>query len=731
MSTYSFIIVSNRLPITVEKKDGKLTFTRSSGGLATAMSSLDNADKALWIGWPGIPEDDLTAADKTKIAKELKKYNCYPVHLTNELVQAFYEGYANDTLWPLFHYFQESAQYSEVYWSAYKTANELFSRAVGRHAEQAATIWVHDYHFLLLPALLRKHIPQASIGFFLHIPFPSYEIFRLLPERRDILEGMLGADLLGFHIYDYARHFLSSCLRMLGVESSYGLVEYEGRTILTDAFPIGIDYKKFTNTLKKSAEAKDEISAIEDTYKGRKIILSIDRLDYSKGIVQRLEAFDLFLKENPSYHKKIALVMVAVPSRVAVQTYQNLRDAIELLVSRINGTYGMVDWTPVSYQFRNLPFEQVIALYTKADVMLVTPLRDGMNLVAKEYVASKQDNKGVLILSELAGAIDELPEAIRVNPNSIRSIKSAIGTALRMPNTEKRQRLTAMRRRISSYTVQRWAADFLEQLQDIKQYQLAQREKLLTPQDEIKITQQFNQAKERLVILDYDGTIRNFVSSPDPNKAKPPIRLKRLLHKITKYPNTRLCIVSGRTKQALDSWFAGMEDIMLVAEHGAWIKDGQKWQNIPTSFEEYKPGIIALLRQYVDRTAGAEIEEKDYSIVWHYRNVPTELAHVRNINVWRDLQTVIAGSDIALYSGHKVIEIKPEQINKGEAVKRILMGQPADFIFCAGDDYTDEDMFTVLSDNAVTIKIGLSSTTAKYQLPDSVTLIRLLQDLVK
>jgi len=714
--------------VTVQKKDGKLIFTRSSGGLATAMSSLDNADKALWIGWPGIPEDDLTAAEKTKIAKELKKYNCYPVHLTNILVQAFYEGYANDTLWPLFHYFQESAQYREAYWSAYKTANELFNRAVGQHAKQDATVWIHDYHFLLLPALLRKRIPQASIGFFLHIPFPSYEIFRLLPERRDILEGMLGADLLGFHIYDYARHFLSSCLRMLGVESSYGLVEYEGRTILTDAFPIGIDYKKFVSTL-RSPEAKDEIKAISDTYRGRKVILSVDRLDYSKGIVQRLEAFDLFLKENSSYHKKIALVMVAVPSRVAVQTYQNLRDSIELLVSRINGTYGTVDWTPVSYQFRNLPFEQVVALYATADVMLVTPLRDGMNLVAKEYVASKQDNKGVLILSELAGAIDELPEAIRVNPNSIRSIKSAIGTALRMPNTEKRQRLIAMRRRISSYTVQRWAADFLEQLHDIKQYQSEQSEKLLTSADETKIIQQFSKAKERLVILDYDGTIRNFVSSPDPNKAKPPIRLKRLLHKIITYPNTRLCIVSGRTKQALDSWFAGM-DIMLVAEHGAWIKDGKTWQNIPTSFDEYKPGIMNLLKQYVDRTAGAEIEEKDYSIVWHYRNVPTELAHVRNINVWRDLQTIVAGSDITLYSGHKVIEIKPEKINKGEAVKRVIATNPAEFIFCAGDDYTDEDMFVALPENAVTIKIGLGSTAATYQLADTVALVRLLNDLV-
>lgn len=717
------------MPITVRKEGGKLIFTKSSGGLATAMSSLEDTGETLWIGWPGIDSDILSTADKAKIAKELKKNNCHPVHLSGDLVRAFYEGYANDTLWPLFHYFQQSVQYKEEYWSAYKAANELFSRAVAKYAEPDATIWVHDYHFLLLPALLRKRLPGASIGFFLHIPFPSYEIFRLLPERRDILEGMLGADLLGFHIYDYARHFLSSCLRMLGLESSYGLVEYEGRTILTDAFPIGLDYKKFIRTL-KIPEAKSEMAAIADTYKGRKIILSVDRLDYSKGIMQRLEAFDLFLKENQSYHKKVALVMVAVPSRTEVKTYQDLRNSIELLVSRINGTYGTVDWTPVSYQFRNLPFEQVVALYAEADVMLVTPLRDGMNLVAKEYVASKQDNKGVLILSELAGAIDELPEAISVNPNNIRSIKNAIRTALKMPNTEKHQRLIAMRRRISSYTVQRWATDFLEQLHHIKQYQMEQSEKLLTNADEVRIKQGFTKARQRLFILDYDGTIRNFVSSPDPNKAKPPIKLKRLLNKIIDVPNTKLCIVSGRTKQALDGWFHDMP-ITLVAEHGAWIKVDKKWVTITSSFDEHKAGIITLLKQYADRTAGAEIEEKDYSVVWHFRNVPTELAYVRNLNLWRDLQTLLAGSDINVYSGNKVIEIKPEQINKGEAVKRILTDNPSDFILCAGDDYTDEDMFVALPDNAVTIKVGAGSTAATYQLGKNAALVQLLQNLVK
>lgn len=728
MSTRKFIIVSNRLPVTVRKEDGVLKFSESSGGLATAMSSLEVAD-TFWIGWPGINPEELTPLEKRTVTRTLRKKNCYPVYLPAELIQLFYEGYANDTLWPLFHYFQQSAQYKEAYWQAYKTANILFRKAVQRCADSHATIWIHDYHFLLLPAMLRQKMPHTTIGFFLHIPFPSYEIFRLLPERSDILRGMLGADLIGFHIYDYARHFLSSCMRMLGVDSNYGMIDYQGRTILTDAFPIGIDYQKFQETLKQP-ETQTEIQTITETHKGRKIILSVDRLDYTKGIKQRLQAYDLFLKENPSQHKKISLLMVAVPSRTAVQTYQALRDEIEQLVSRINGTYGTVDWSPVSYQFKNLPFEQVVALYSCADIALVTPLRDGMNLVAKEYIASKPHGNGVLILSELAGAIDELPEAIRVNPSDRRSIKNGIQGALALSQKEKSQKLRAMRKRIATYSVQRWAADFIEQLSLVKKQQDEEQQKILRADTFSHIKDAFTRAEKRLLILDYDGTLRGFVSSPDPSKAKPPVMLKRLLGSLARMPNTKVCIISGRTRKALESWFRD-DPIMLVAEHGAAYKfDSVGWAHAQSNFSRHKPELLAVLRQYASRTAGAEIEEKDHALVWHYRNVPTELAYVRNVNVWRDLQTVVAGTDVKVYAGNKVIEIKPQQINKGVIATRLLKEYPADFVLCAGDDYTDEDMFTALPKRALTIKVGLGSTDARYQVQDIATLLALMRHLV-
>lgn len=727
VSKYKFIVVSNRLPVTVKKENGTLQFSESSGGLATAMSSLGNTEESLWIGWPGIVSEELTSADKITISKKLKKYNCVPVYLNAELVASFYEGYANDTLWPLFHYFQESAKHNEEYWQAYKCANELFAKAVVKCADPQATIWVHDYHFLILPGMLRAQLPGASIGFFLHIPFPSYEIFRLLPERREILEGMLGADLLGFHIYDYARHFLSSCLRMLGVKSNYGMLEYKGRTMLTDAFPIGIDYAKFRKLLHTKV-VTNEVEKIKETYQKQKIIISVDRLDYTKGIMQRLQAYDVLLRENPKLHKNIVLVMVAVPSRTEVQTYKELRDTIEQTIGRINGEYGTVDWSPISYQFKNLPLPQVVGLYASADVALVTPLRDGMNLVAKEYVASKTDN-GVLILSELAGAIDELPEAIKVNPNDIRSIKDAITQALSMTAKEKRQRLASMQQRIAMYTVQRWAEDFLEQLIEIKKYQLKQYKKIIDNQTVRDITKSFKAAKRRLLILDYDGTIRDFVSSPDPVKAKPSIVLKRMLRAIAEKDNTKVCIVSGRSRVALESWFGNMP-VVLVAEHGAWTKYDKEWKNVTTNFVDYKEIILELLLQYAERTAGAEIEEKDFSIVWHYRNVPTELAYVRNLNLKRDLQTVLAGTDAQVYSGEKIIEIKPRSISKGFVAEDIVKDFEPDFILCAGDDYTDEDMFQVLPENAFTIKVGPGYSDAHYQVPDVQSLVRILQQMM-
>lgn len=729
MKTRNFIIVSNRLPVSVSKKDGELVYTPSSGGLATAMASLSTeSGEQLWIGWPGIANEDITAAEKQQITKKLREFGCHPVFLSRDQVEKFYNGYANDTIWPLFHYFQSYAQYDKDYWDAYKDVNRAFARAVSRHALPDAQIWVHDYHLMLLPQQIREFIPDSTIGFFLHIPFPSYEIFRMLPNRREVLEGLLGADLIGFHVYDYARHFMSSVLRILGVEQSHGSIIMKDRVIKVDAFPIGIDYQKFTAALKEPA-TKAEIKRIEKHYKDQKIILSVDRLDYSKGIMKRLEAFEMLLQKHPELRGAVSLVIVAVPSRIEVETYKNLRDELEQAIARINGEYGLVDWMPVSYQFKNLPFEQVLALFASSDIALVTPLRDGMNLVAKEYVAAKQKESGVLVLSEMTGAVDELPESLRINPNDIDSIVEAIETALDMPEDEQRQRLEQMQRRLSQYTVQRWAADFTEQLDLSKETQQKQGTKLLTPKIKSGIVSSFKRAKERLLLLDYDGTLRGFVSSHGAQQGAPSESLKALLTSLAALPNTHVCIISGRPRKALDGWFKDIP-VSLAAEHGAWMKHDGEWSQQQASMGEHKQKILPILESYAERTPGAKIEQKDFALVWHYRNVATELASARNASLRYELSTALGNTEIGVYNGNKIIEIKPRSIHKGTVAEDLIAVFPSDFILCIGDDYTDEDMFRSIPEEAFSIKVGLGDTIARYQLGGVEDVLRLLEHFI-
>lgn len=725
MQNQDFIVISNRLPVTVTKQNGSLTFTASSGGLATAMSSVDADDEMLWIGWPGIPSDDLTLAEKRKIIRELKKRKCYPVFLTAKQVEEFYEGYSNETLWPVFHYFHSLANFNSVHWEAYKKVNDIFAKAVVKHASSHTTIWIHDYHFLLLPEKIRAFEPNCSIGFFLHIPFPSYEIFRLIPNRKELLQGLLGADLVGFHMYDYARHFAVSVQRTLGYKVSNGSIKLGKRLIKADAFPISIDYKKFKEAI-TTPKVQQEISMLDKHYKDVKIILSVDRLDYTKGISQRLEAFEQFLQKNPRYHKKVAMVMIAVPSRTEVDAYRDLRESIEQTISRINGTYASVDWTPVSYQFQNQPFDKLVALYAKADVALVTPLRDGMNLVAKEYVASKQQSNGVLILSELTGAVDELQEALIVNPNDTPAIVAALEQALRMPARQQKLRLNAMKRRVSYYDVQRWANDFLEELAATKLQQVEQNAKILNAEDKDTILASFAAAKKRLILLDYDGTLKSFVKSTSVAAAKPQKQARKMLRDLSNQANTDVYIMSGRPREALDHWF-GSSNINLIAEHGYWKKQGKKWSNQDTN-TAYKQLILPTLIKYTERTPGSTLEDKSSSLVWHYRNVAPELAYVRKRNLKHELGSILKDYEVTVHNGNKIIEIKPNNVNKGAMATEIIANSEYDFILCAGDDYTDEDMFKVLPDksNIFTIKVGLTETNAQYQVQSVSDVIKLL-----
>ena len=463
------VIVSNRLPVSLTEKEGRLEFAQSPGGLASGLRTyLESPRSAVgagyaWVGWPGRAVAPKQQAEVTRRCR--KDFSARPVFLTVEDTEGFYEGYCNQTLWPLFHYFPALVSFDEGPWATYELINEVFCDAVLEEAGPDDTVWVHDYHFLLLPAMLRRRRPGQKVGFFLHIPFPSYELFRLVPDRwrRALLEGMLGADLVGFHTHDYAQYFLKSVRRILGYDHQMGRVMLPDRLSRVETFPMGVEFEAFS-ARGAEPEVTRKRNELRGTIGGGKAVLSIDRLDYSKGIANRLLAYQAFLEANPDWRGRVVLLMIVVPSRTGVEDYQRMKSRIDELVGAVNGTFGSLEWTPVLYQYKSFPQQELVPLYGASDVMLVTPLRDGMNLVAKEYVAARADGRGVLILSEMTGAASELGEAVLVNPNDIPEMVRALETALEMPEEEQARRMTALRDRLRRYDVVRWADDFLEAL---------------------------------------------------------------------------------------------------------------------------------------------------------------------------------------------------------------------------------------------------------------------------
>lgn len=706
------IIVSNRLPVSVARRRGKLQFQPSVGGLATGLGSFYRSYQSLWIGWPGIPLEEIKGMEEG-VKEKLLSEGCYPVFLSQYDIENYYHGFCNKTIWPLFHYFPQYTIYEEKMWKAYKKVNEIFRDIVLEVMERDDFIWIHDYHLMLLPRLIREEVPDATIGFFLHIPFPSFDEFCLLPWREEIINGILGADLIGFHTYDYAQHFLDTVRRLLGHEHALGQLIADNRVIRVDVFPMGIDYKSFSRIV-KAPEVRKEAEKIKKRIGDRKIILSIDRLDYTKGIPLRLEAFDLFLEKNPKYREKVTLILVAVPSRTRVEPYVLLKKQIDELVGRINGKYGTLNWVPIWYLYRFLPFHVLVALYSVADVALLTPLRDGMNLIAKEFVATKVDRKGVLIISEMAGASKELGEAIVVNPNNRNEVVKALERALEMTIDEQIERNRVMQERLKRYDINRWVNDFIDRLSHVKKLQKELYARKLTAETKKSLINNYRKSRRRLILLDYDGTLVPFAERPE--KAKPDNELLKLLNTLAQKMENEVVIVSGRDRATLESWFGNL-NVGLIAENGVWIKErGGVWKMIEPLKNDWKREVRPILELYVDRTPGSFIEEKEFSLVWHYRKADPRLGMVRVGELKDALLHLIANLNLRILEGDKVIEIKNASVNKGRASLKWILKEKWDFILAIGDDWTDEDLFAVLPKYAYSIKVGFVPSKAKFNL---------------
>ena len=695
--------------------DDGLRLVPASGGLATGLRPWHEGSGGVWLGWPG-DASRFSPDQRAELDRLLAAQAIVPVHLSRDEVERYYHGFSNRVLWPLFHYLIDRVPVDTTGWSAYRQVNAAFADAAAREYRPGDTIWVHDYQLLLVPALLRERLPDARIGFFLHIPFPSSEVFRILPWRRELLRGMLGADLVGFHTFSYMRHFLASLLHIDGVESDIDRVRIDERDVKLGVFPMGVDAARFA-ALAEDPDVRAEAAALRYDAGGRQIVLGVDRLDYTKGIPRRLQAIERLLERQPELCDSMRYIQVAVPSRGEVDSYQRHKREVEERVGRINGARGTLRSTPIHYVHRSVSERQLVALYCAADVMLVTPLRDGMNLVGKEFVASRVDDSGVLVLSEFAGASAELDGAIIVNPYDVDGVAEAVHRALTMGVGERRGRMRVLRRRVIEHDVHAWARGFVDLL--ATSHTPADAGVFSPPElSPITVLLEAQRHTSLRLLLDYDGTLVPFTRSPE--LAGPDDELLALLGSLARLPGVRLEIVSGRRRETLETWL-GHLPVAIWAEHGFWYRSalGAEWEAAASVPPDWMARVAPILEQFTASTPGSQIETKSASIAWHYRGADRDFG-VRQAHELRMLLgDTLSNQPLEVLEGHKVIEVRLRGVSKALVGQRVCADAAAGTTVVAiGDDWTDEDLFRALPPATVTIAVGGRPTRAKFRLDD-------------
>jgi len=701
------VIAANRLPVRFTLADDRIDVQLSSGGLAAALRAVRG--NAVWVGWPGTVVPEPLEAEVTK---RLAHDNLAPVFLSADEEEGFYGRVCNDTLWPLLHYFGDRLRITPEAWQRYVQVNERFADTILEHCGPDSRVWVHDFHLMLVPAMLRRRAPGLSIGYFLHTPFPSSEVYRLLPGREEALRGLLGADYVSFQVGDYARHFRSSCLRVLGLDSDPDSVHYQGREISIGVDPIGIDTVGFREAL-ADPETAGLLEGLEERYAGRRLVLGVERLDYTKGIPQKLLAFERLLERDPDRARTTTMLQVLVPSRLESPEFRLQRNEIELRIARINGRFGQPGVTPVEYLHRNLSRPELVALYRRADVMMVTPLRDGMNLVAQEFVLCQSEPglpgrwRGSLLLSELAGAAQVLPGALLVNPWNVDGVVERLGSALELGIAERRRRLETMARRVDALDCRKWADSFLTRLG-----RSSRRDRRYRPPRSVagdvkaRLLRRFARARTRTILLDYDGTLREL--EPHPDLATPTPEIRALLRELVALPATDVHIVSGRRRANLERWF-GQIPVHLCAEHGYLAKSpGGEWRALLDLDLSWMRPIERLLRRVAADVPGAHVERKSCSIAWHYREAEPEYGTWRARELLNDLGQHLAGAPAEVLLGHRVVEVRARGVDKGLYVRTVFPDgrEPSRFVIGLGDDRTDHDLLDALPPGSVAGHVG-------------------------
>lgn len=718
------LLVSNRLPLAFNSKLN--SFVPSSGGLVSAIKGLDSEKVGFDFEWMGILTDDIDA-EKINALKTTPVGNLpsHPIIVPKEKYDQYYNLYCNNVLWPLFHYERNMVRHSQKGWESYREVNEIVAEAILKEATEEDIIWIQDFQLMLVPGLIKDKRPELKLGFFLHIPFPSSEIFRELPQRNEILNSLLRCDQLGFHDLSYLNHFRSSLQRVLGIElnsieKSWGVYPI---SIDTDYFMGLADDPRTIECLNKYKENKKQ-----------KWILGVDRLDYTKGLLLKLSAFKQFLKRYPEEREKVQFVQVVIPSRTEVPEYKSLKKSLEQLVSSINGEYGSPTWMPVQYIYHSVSSFELSALYQLSDVLFIGSRRDGMNLVSLEYVMSQKDeNPGIILLSEFAGASSTLSYAMSINPWNIKDTAQRMKDALHHPLVRRRGEMVAMKEFLQNYNSSHWASYILRDL--VKDSGNKQKIEPRVNDGKFEWMHELKN-KEVLFFCDLDGTLAPI--SAYPSDVKLQSKTIELLQEISKKKNCEFVVVSGRDKEFLEEQFIDNDfDFPLAACHGAYrySPEENKWYSLVTQDStKWRDSVMEILNLYTQRTPGAFIEDKGHAITWHYRNTPREFGEFLAHKLFYELEEALGNQPVHVSRGKKVIEVKSIHANKGYFVQQWIQSKmkKPDIVVAIGDDTTDEDMFNVLQDRSdlkpFCIKVGQEQTNAHYFIKEQKTVNLFLEN---
>ncbi|KAF9051684.1 trehalose 6-phosphate phosphatase [Panaeolus papilionaceus] len=734
-------------PIDVpEKSDSEWSLAPRYGHAAmiSGIRSLSTTHEQLIVGWTGdihapstdtIPSTTVSDEQRESFNTALKEYipkesdpdderdrktKYVPVWLDDKVAHGHYDGYCKQILWPLFHYLlwqDVSTEYASAdsHYPHYEATNRAFAKRIADVYQPGDLIWVHDYHLLLLPKLVRELIPDSVIGLFVHTPFPSSEVFRCLPRRNEILDGMLGANLVCFQTYSYSRHFTSTCIRVCGYETNSRGIDVEGHVTSVMHCPVGIDAERVARDITRPG-IKPKLDALRNLYEGKKIIVGRDKLDVVKGVIQKLRAFEKLLQDYPQWIGNVVMIQVTSP---ALTDSPKLERMVSELVAHINGEYGSLDFIPVHHYHQALKKDEFYALLSVADLAVITPLRDGMNTTSMEFViAQNSTNQSPSVLSEFMGISKNMDEALLVNPWNLGDVAAAINKGLTMDRAEKARRQEKLYKVVTTHTSHSWAAVLVKMLLGQMDQAGTARQTPYIPKE--KLESLYANAKKRLFFFDYDGTLAPIVKVP--SMATPSESTLEALEKLSSDPRNVVYIISGRDGGFLEQHLGHLKNVGFSAEHGGFIREpgSSTWTNFTKSLDmSWMAEVEEIFRYYTERTTGSQIEMKKSSITWHYRNSDPEWGQFQCRQCQDLLENNLAHKrPIEVLVGKKNLEVRPIAVNKGEIVKRLLFkNADAEFVFCAGDDKTDEDMFRAL----LLFPPGTSEVT--MDAPLSVTLI--------